>query len=139
MYEQKDFLMRQIEELGQVLAEILSSILSLKNIGNDTNTYITIQESFSEELDIDLEQMILLSDRDFITFISDTFFDNPKILEILANILYEAAGQSTNLINKKNYAEKSLFLFDRSAEKEKIFSFSHQTKINSIKNLIDKK
>lgn len=139
MYEQKDYLMRQVEELGQVLAKIISSILSLKNAGNITNTYVTIQESFSKELDIDLEKMILLSEQDFIKFISDTFFDNPKILEILANILYEAAEHSANSVEKKNCAEKSLVLFERSAGKEKTFSFSHQTKINSIKNLIDKK
>ncbi len=139
MYEQKDYLMRQIEEFGQVLGNILSSILSLKNAGNNTNTYATIQKSFSEESDIDLEHMILLSEEDFIKFISDTFFDNHRILEIIANILFEAAEYSKNSVEKNNCLEKSLLLFERSAGKANTFSFSQHTKIKSIKTLINKK
>ncbi len=52
--EQKDYLMRQIDMLGEVLAAIFGKLLNLKNQNHKENYFELINNELKEEANIDL-------------------------------------------------------------------------------------
>lgn len=139
MYEQKDYLMKQIEELALVLGKILLKISALKSTNKISENHRIIKKSLLKDLDQDIGQLVNLEDHELNTIISNKFFDNPELLELYANILYEIAELSLNSVEKNKFLEKALFLYERTALKTNTFSFSLQTKINNIKKLTENK
>ena len=131
--------MKQIEELAQVLGKILLKISGLKNTNKILENYTINKKSLLEDLDEYIEQLVNLREKDFTAIITNKFFDNPELLELFANILYEIAELSVNSVEKNKFLEKALFLYERTALKTNTFSFSLQTKINRIKKLTENK
>ena len=69
--EQRDYLMRQIEQLGQVLAKMLARLLGIKQKGSPSFGLEELRQTYKNELDIDLEELIHIPENDIIIFLKN--------------------------------------------------------------------
>lgn len=56
--EQRDYLKKQIDQLGQVLAKIFSDLLGLKNSGQINAGLEITSQALKNELDIDIQALL---------------------------------------------------------------------------------
>lgn len=135
--EQRDLLKDQIEQLGKVLAKILSDFLGLKSGGNVTQGIEISNESLQSELDIDIETIIALNKTAL-----EEYFRNRKLTEIHLEILSEylkEVGLAKTKIDKSDAhlsLQKAIELLDIADKISKTMSFDRINKKSEIKNVL---
>ncbi|GAA3560104.1 hypothetical protein [Snuella lapsa] len=97
--EQRDLLKDQIEQLGKVLAKILSDFLGLKSKGQGSQKIEITDQRLLSELDIDIKMLADFTKKELKNyFIARKFTANH--LEILSDYLNET-GKVENALNKE--------------------------------------
>lgn len=133
----RDYLIRQIEEMGFFLASLLRRILKMKEENQQEQMSSAVREELIQELKLDIDQVIMLEDQDFLSLVKEHFTSEDQ-LEKLADIL-KVLGQEKGLsmsLTKINYLQKSLFLFTHLQESNTNFSFERREKILEIQELL---
>ena len=136
----RDYLIRQIEEMGIFLALLLRKILKMKEENQQDQMETAVQEALSKELNVDIDQLILLDNEEFLAVVNEKFSSEDQ-LEKLADIL-KVLGQEIEhsfTLSKAAYLRKSLFLFTHLQESSTIFSYERKMKIQAIQELIIRK
>lgn len=137
--EQRDIIMDQIEQLGKVIAKIMSDFLGLKSKGNFALGIEISNERFQDQLDINIEELITLNKSEL-----KEYFKNKKLtwthLEVLSEYLTEIGieklkGDKTTAIK---YLKKAIDLLDTADEISKTISFGRINKKSNIENLLQK-
>ena len=110
--EQRDYLMRQIEQLGQVLAKALARLLNLKQ-GPDASLSIDeIRQIYGDELDITLDLILKTPKEEIIDILTTRikFIDHhlEKIAELLAETA-ELCDKSGKTGTAKDLREKAIY------------------------------
>lgn len=136
----QDFIMRQIQQMTQVLNKILTQVLSLKKTENQTETLNYLNQEFIEEVGFDIDEILAIqTEAELISFIKKTGF-NAENLNILADILFEVADQSLEDANKNEVSIKlfsmSLEMYEYIEKSENIYSIDRNLKITKIKDLL---
>lgn len=132
---QKDFIMRMIE----MLAELVAGILSLIKKGNYTKASQSIENAYQEFLKQEARFFIKIP-KDKLThvLIQEHNYTNGH-LEILSELFYLEAevlyAQKRNEISLELY-QKSLFLLDFVIDEYQTFSFKYQSKLAILQNRI---
>lgn len=139
--EKRDYLMRQIEQLGQVLAQMLSRLLGIKQKSISSFALEELRQTYKNELDIDLEVLIHIPENEIIAFLNnkDKYFENH--LDTIADILYVTAGNyyKNNLLDEGNkLLRKSIYILEYIHSSVKDFSMDRVSKIENFKNLLKK-
>ncbi|MBN2890690.1 MAG: hypothetical protein JXL97_02375 [Bacteroidales bacterium] len=129
--EQKDYLMRQIDQLGVVLAAILGKLLGLKNQVQSIHAIELVTNELKEEANIDLEDIL---NEDIEKILSNNNL-NMSNLETLTNILLETAETKKNEEQLTIY-RKCLELFEYINKNDKNLSFERFQKIEELKKVI---
>jgi hypothetical protein len=133
----RDYLIRQIEEMGIFLALLLRRILKMKAENQQEQMETAVKEALIQELKLDIDQVVMLDDPDFLE-VAIKYFTSDDQLEKLADIL-KVLGQDIELsftLNKVNYLRKSLFLYIHLQESSTNFSFERKVKIEALQELI---
>ena len=133
--EQRDYLMQQIEQLGQVLAQMLAFLLGIKN-GNRAGLSVdAIRQTYRDELDLSLE-LILETPADHII---DVLCSNVKYmdkhLEKMGDILKETAELHMELGDQKlalNLSEKALVIYKHIQASGNDYSMARDQKIKQL-------
>jgi sulfur carrier protein ThiS len=136
----RDYLIRQIEEMGLFLAILLRRILKMKEENQQTAIESVVKEALLQELKLDIDQVVVLENADFLA-VAKQHFTSEDQLEKLAdilNVLGRDVGASLSL-TKINYLLKSLFLFTHLQESSSIFSYERRTKIMELQELLIQK
>jgi len=132
--EQRDYLKKQIDQLGKVLAKALSDLLGLKNSGQITAGLVITNQTLKNELDFNVKDLI---DTPTDTFI-DTLTTDKNIthenLEILAEILLLIA-ENRQKDNKKLF-EKCLMIYTYLEKAETVYSVERHQRMTRIKNIL---
>jgi hypothetical protein len=135
---QEDYLKRQIDQLGKVLARILSD---LKRNGFEGKASIRIEEinqELKKELNLDLFRFPGISDDQLVDIIDETRKNRLENLDKLAEIFYELASNLASEEYDKGFIlslyAKSLCLNEYIHERGTVFSFERQSRINEIRN-----
>lgn len=127
--EQRDYLMRQVEQLGYVLGKMLSKLLFLKE--NGTVSTETVYQVFKEELDFDINELIDIEKDKLI----DTLRNDPRLrtvnLEKLADIFLFVA-ENTNSNKRDQLFRKSLMIYQYMEGQDNTYSYSRNLKIAKI-------
>ncbi len=129
----RDYLIRQFEEMGIFLATMLRRILKMKEENQQELMASTVREELIQELKLDIDQVIMLENEEFLSLIK-TYFTSNEQLDKLADILKvlgQDSGQSFSL-TKVNYLRKSLFLFTHLQETSSAFSYERRAKIMEL-------
>lgn len=133
----RDYLIRQIEEMGLFLAILLRRILKMKEENQQATIESVVKESLFQELKLDIDQVVVLENADFLV-VTKQYFTSEDQLEKLADIL-KVLGQDVGAslsLTKINYLLKSLFIFTHLQETSSLFSYERRTKIMELQEII---
>ncbi len=133
----RDYLIRQIEEMGLFLAILLRRILKMKEENQQEQIGAVVREELIQELKLDIDQVIMLDNENFLIAIKEHLTTEDQ-LEKLANILMVLGNENLQsyLLTKANYLLKSLFLFVYLQETSPVFSYERRVKILEIQELL---
>ncbi len=129
----RDYLIRQIEEMGLFLAILLRRILKMKEEKQQEQVGAVIREALISELKLDIDQVVVLENEDFLAVIKEHLTSENQ-MDQLADILKEL-GQDINQSfspTKEAYLRKSLLLFTWLQESTTNFSYERKIKIQEI-------
>jgi len=133
----RDYLIRQFEEMGFFLASLIRRILKMKEENQQEQMESAVHEELIQELKLDIEQIVMLENEEFLSLIQTTFTSDDQ-LEKLADILKilgQEIGHSFTL-TKANYLRKSLFLFEHLQDSSSNFSYERKVKIQELQEII---
>lgn len=133
----RDFLIRQIEEMGIFLALLLRRILKLKEDNQGTQMESVVLNALKKELELDVDQIVMLENAEFLEIVKKNFPSDGQ-MEKLADILKVLGSEieSSFTLTRANYVRKSLLLFVRLQESSSDFSFERKVKIEELLGLI---
>lgn len=136
----RDYLIRQIEEMGIFLAHLLRRILKMKEENQQNQIESAVKESLFQELKIDIEQVVMLQDADFLAVAKEHFTSEDQ-LEKFADVLMVLGKEivSTFSVTKANYLLKALMLFNYLQNATTSFSYERRNKILEIEELAREK
>lgn len=133
----RDYLIRQIEEMGLFLSILLRRILKMKEENQQEQMESAVHEALVQELKLDIDQIIILENDEFLALMKEHFTSDDQ-LEKLADI-FKVLGQEIEIsftLSKANYLRKSLFLFTYLQNSSTNFSFERKVKIQELQELI---
>lgn len=133
--QQQDHLMKQIDQLGQVLGKLIADFLGLKHTGQlDAGIEISSQV-LKRELDLDINELLQIpTDQLIRTLLSKknlTKENIGKIAEMLS-LLAESRNDWS-----KNLHEKCLTIYEWMQREEAVYSLERQWEIERIKNILE--
>ena len=133
--EQRDYLKKQTDELGQVLFEIITNLLQLKNAGTFHEGLQSTNQQLKEVLDYDVDELLAIPDDVFISTLKAKKIKNDG-LDKLGELLLLLADNENSFEKKNELYKKSLLLFDKLESVETIYSMDRHRKIERIKKEI---
>ncbi|MCZ2224118.1 MAG: hypothetical protein LC122_10880 [Chitinophagales bacterium] len=132
--EQQDYLKKQIDQLGQVLAKIFSDLLGLKNSGQINAGLEITNQTLKSEIDFDIQELLDITTGDFVnTLKKQKNLTNDNLAKLAEILLLIADNGQTD--NKKLY-EKCLTIYEYLEKEENIYTLDRQWKIERIKNVL---
>ncbi len=136
--ERKDFLKKQIDELGRVLGKMLADLLGLKQQGQVSEGLAVVEESMQKALSLNLISLVTVAPPALVAWLQEKHNFAPQHLEPMADILYEAA-EGFVLQNDTATAnalwERALVLYEHLEITETTFSFERHFRIEQLKQL----
>jgi len=133
----RDYLIRQIEEMGIFLALLLRKILKMKEENQQEQMESAVKEALTKELDLDIEQILMLENAEFLE-IAKKHFSSDAQLEKLADILKVLGSEpgTSFTLTRTNYLRKALFLYSNLQESSSDFSFERKIKIEELQEIL---
>ena len=131
--EQRDYLMRHVEQLGVVLGKILSKLLNIKD--NGIEVVDTVNQCFKEELGLDISQLNDIDDDKLLDALKTEKQFDSESLERLADILLFVA-ENVDLEEKDRLYKKCSLIYEYLDESKKIYSFDRYLKMERLKEYI---
>ena len=131
--EQQDYLKRQIDQLGKVLAKIFSDLLGVKNSGQISIGLEITNQTLKSELNFDIQDLIDIPTDDFINSLKEQNLTDDN-LDKLAEILLLIADNRQ--ADNKTLYEKCLTIYKYLEKTKNIYSLDRQWKIERIKNVM---
>jgi sulfur carrier protein ThiS len=133
----RDYLIRQIEEMGYFLSILLRRILKMKEENQQEQMESVVREELLQEMKLDIDQIVVLENEDFLKVIREHLTSEDQ-LEKLADILriLGMGNQSSISPTKANFLLKSLFLFIHLQQNSKVFSYERRIKILELQEII---
>lgn len=131
--EQRDLLKDQIEQLGKVLAQVLSNFLGLKSDGKASLGIEQSNHQLKDKLDLDIKELLTLSNEVLKDYLVQRHF-NAEHLESLAEYLKQIAINESPA--NSNYLSKAIELLDIADEISNSISFDRINQKNVLKALL---
>lgn len=130
----RDYILRQIDELGKTLEKALSLFTELVESGKPTEALVQAELDLNGALDWDIESLLNIPDEQFVSrLISEKQFSYDSFLA-LANLLYMMA-EHQHAQQLKCY-QKSLEIYLYLETHETNFSFERHWRIDEIRKKI---
>jgi hypothetical protein len=108
--EHSDCMQRQIDQLGKVLGMLYLKLQGLKSEGSIMEAEKLVCQTFSQELDIELDELLQIKSEKLISYLKNVKKFNLHHFEDLANIILFLADHTA--YNKPEIYEKCLLLFE---------------------------
>jgi len=132
---QEDYLKREIDKLGKLLAKALADLLNLKSKGKFSEGTENIEKVFETELNLSIKSLVLIPETEFLSFLSQIKNLNNKQLELIADILTEIADHSKEETSSGIY-KRALLIYRHVTENEIDYSIHRHYRIESLTELI---
>ncbi len=134
--EQKDYLLRYIEQLGKVLA----ALFDFKRREEYSEGLDLINETYVEMLKVDSCDLNSIPEKELISRLTEKHLLNTSQLEAAAELLKEE-GEIYKLKNEypraKHRLKRALLLYNYLESNDKTFSQERIEKVGKIKRMID--
>lgn len=138
-FERRDFLKKQIDQLGRVLGKMLADLLGLKQQGQVAEGLAVVEESMQKALSLNLVSLVAIAPPDLVNWLQQKHQFAPEHLEPMADILYEAAEGflvQNDAATAKALWERALALYEHLEATETTFSLERHYRIAAIKKLV---
>ena len=135
--EHRDLIKDQIEQLGKVLARILSDFFGLKSQGKTAQGLKIANESLRTELDLDIELILKFKRQELSEYLTSHKL-TPEYMEKLADYMSEIAehAMSTDKIYAMKVFEQILELYTIVDSSSNSHSFNRISKKEKIKAVL---
>ncbi len=135
--EHRDLLKDQIEQIGKVLAQILSNFLGMKTQGQAGQGMEIASERLQSELDIEIDKIIKLTKKDTLEYLKNRKCTSEH-LDILSEYLNETGREAIGKNKKvaKLMLEKAIELLDIADEISGTIAFERIDKKNEIVSVL---
>jgi hypothetical protein len=137
--EKRDYLMQQIEQLGQVLARMLSFLLGIKNTGQAALSLDEIRQTYRDQLDIPIELILETPAENLIEVLTEKVEFLDSHLERMGDILKETADIYHLASENESATElymKALLIYEHLQASGNAFSIERMDKIGELRNLL---
>ena len=135
---QEDFLERQFDQLGRVMARILAKLRDNIYSGDASRRIAEVSRDFQKELGYDLFHLVKIPDDDLIALFREEAKIREKNIDLLAEILYELADYLDSTGHDETLIillySKSIYLHEFLHTTGTIFSFERQSRIDEIRD-----
>lgn len=132
--EQRDYLLREINQLGKVLGKMIAGLLRLKQGDVAMQGVEVVNQSLKSEIDLDLDLLMTVEPDRLIGFLIKDKGFNEDNLDKLAEILFMIAGDMTEDNPVRNsYYERCLVIYEYLDKTQQIYSFDRYLKLEQIK------
>jgi len=135
----RDYLKRQIDELGRVLAKLLADLIGLKTQGKTDQVIEIVNQTLKKELDIDIDVILSLSDEELIEKLEEKTSSDNQLIGMFVDIIFEMVDSNEMNFEKEKRIclyKKVLALYEHVEKKSSAFSFDNHAKIEIIKNIL---
>jgi len=132
--------MQQIEQMGQVLARLLSKLHGIRNKGKAGLSIEEIRQTYMDELDLPLELIMNAPTGAIIEMLTGRVKYLDSHLDKMGDILRETAGLceiSGDGKSARNLYEKSLVIFEYLQSSSNSFSMERMIKIDELRENLD--
>jgi hypothetical protein len=135
--EKRDYLMQQIEQMGQVLAQLLAFLLGMKGRGSASLSLDEIRQQYTDRLNLPLDLILETPVENIIQLLTEKVKYLDRHLEIMGDVLretgdlYEEAGDPDNASELWN---KALVIYTHLQDTDKSFSMERMQKISRLKD-----
>ena len=132
--EERDYLKRQLDQLGRVLGMLIARLLKTNPEGQIENQSF-VNQALNNELQLDIPTIIDMESEYLLFTLTNEKNVNNDNLEKLAYLFLLLAEDEDNLneIERKNLLKKSLIIYEYLQETSDTFSFERHTNIEKIK------
>ena len=132
--QQRDYLMRQIEQMSKVLVALIRKLLGLKSVDLEEETIHSTNEVLQEQLNTSIDEILATPLKEVAEFITQLNGLDISNLELFADILVLNAKVYSDKTHQKKLFETGLELYNWADEKSSTFSMERQMKIRDVKN-----
>jgi hypothetical protein len=132
---QEDYLKREIDKLGKILAKALADLLHLKSAAKIPEGIENIEKVFETELNVSIKSLLFIPETEFLSFLVQRKNLNNKQLELIADIFTELADHSEEATSSDIY-KRALLIYKYVTENEIDYSIHRHYRIESLTELI---
>ncbi|MBN1949745.1 MAG: hypothetical protein JW801_00985 [Bacteroidales bacterium] len=138
--EQRDYLLRQIQMMAQVLTALIRKLTGLKEESSDEEQQMekATNEMLTEHFDFELTEMMQVPVEEVAEWITCGKRLHIENLDLFAELLLLHAGTQSDTERKIRFLETAAALLSHVDEKGNTFSIERQAKILSIRNELAK-
>lgn len=135
--EKRDYLMQQIEQMGQVLAQMLAYLLGMKVTGTASLSLDEIRQTYHDRLNLPLDLILETPKEKIIQLLTEKVKYMDRHLEKMGDVLsetgdlYSAAGDQESA---KDLRGKALVIYTHLQDTEKTFSMERMQKISRLRD-----
>ena len=133
----RDFLLRQFEELGRVLGQILVNLLGLKH---SSTASLQIEETFQtlrDEVDLDIDQLLEVPPDKFVQVLQENKAMNDANLDRFAAILFHIAENTEDKEKATLFYERSLIIYGYLDHSSDVYSFDRSYYLEQIRKVLN--
>ena len=137
--EKRDYLMQQIEQMGQVLAQMLAYLLGLKGTGTASLSLDEIRQNYNDNLNLPLDLILETPADKIIQLLTEKVKYMDRHLEKMADVLsetgdlYEEAGDHDIA---SDLWKKALIIYSHLQDTDNAFSMERMQKISLLKEKV---
>ena len=135
--EQKDYILREIERLGQVITAIRQKLL-----GGNNRLAISVEKEVDDakgmllaELDLDFDKLLDLNKEETADYVNSFKGFNAVNIELLAEYMAQV-GFNMQSDKSKIYLEKALQLYELTNVKSETYSFEREKSISMVRDAL---
>jgi len=135
---QRDFLVRQAEELGKVLGQIVAQLLGLKNNALAGRHIEETRQTLKNEVNLDLDQMLETPPDKFVQVLQENDGMNDANLDGFAALLFHIAECTEDKEKAMLFYERSLIIYSYLDQSGQVYSFDRSCFLEQIRKALMK-
>jgi hypothetical protein len=135
--EKRDYLMQQIEQMGQVLAQMLAYLLGLKRTGLTSLSLDEIRQNYDDRLNLPLDLILETPGEKIIQLLTEKVKYMDRHLEKMANVLSETADlydETGDHDTARDLWVKALIIYTHIQDTDNAFSMERMQKISRLQD-----
>lgn len=135
--EQKDYILREIEKIGQMLRMLVERIKRMKTTDTETISQQLDEHlgRIAEEMGFDLNESLMLGEKEFENYLMNLPGYSVPNLELLADLLFEI-GSGSGQPRRSECLRSALRIYETARRLDRAFSITREEKIRETLSLL---